>query len=450
MWSMLLIACIVFQSSVAFFLLHRVAANNNFDKNLRALLLILAAHLSTKFLLLAVLKDMFLYAQVPTGFSFAYGPLLLIIARNSLGQPPMPARTIFYHYIPFLIFTLIYVTLVIAGATGRFSHQAITGYAAWYQWLAVLSLYSYPLYIKGLLRRKEEVDQPDSAAKRELASRIANVLLLSISTAFLLFTLNLTVWDVRGFDLRLLPYMCFAAIPVLVLRYRLQPAQPPATTASAVRPVSVEALTTETRLVGTPLAGTSLAGTSLLDPALVGTPLAGMPSDETLPGGTSSVQNPAETPTHQNQGDLPTAGEEKPSSDRRYEKSGIDQPLMDEYEATLATFMVKSRIYLDADLSLEQLANRMKMPKHHLTQLLNERVSKSFYNYVNEYRINEAIARLNNVSAQVNILSLAFDCGFNSRSSFNNYFKKITGHTPSAYRKLQLQSPGGLNISPSE
>jgi AraC-like DNA-binding protein len=39
---------------------------------------------------------------------------------------------------------------------------------------------------------------------------------------------------------------------------------------------------------------------------------------------------------------------------------------------------------------------------------------------------------------QVNILSLAFDCGFNSRSSFNSYFKKITGHTPSAYRKIRL------------
>jgi hypothetical protein len=95
MWSLLLIACIVFQSSVAVFLVHRVKANNNFDKNLRALLLILAAHLSTKFLLLAVLRDMFLYAQVPTGFSFAYGPLLLIIARNSLLTPRAVTTTSF-------------------------------------------------------------------------------------------------------------------------------------------------------------------------------------------------------------------------------------------------------------------------------------------------------------------------------------------------------------------
>jgi AraC-like DNA-binding protein len=79
------------------------------------------------------------------------------------------------------------------------------------------------------------------------------------------------------------------------------------------------------------------------------------------------------------------------------------------------------------------------MSRHHLTQLLNEKVEKNFYTFINEYRIGEAIDRLNDPSLQVNILSLAFDCGFNSKSSFNNYFKKITGHTPTSYRKQQLE-----------
>jgi|GEM_PF-1226175 len=411
MWSILLIACIVFQSSVTFFLLNRVKANNDFDKNLRALLLILASHLSTKFLMLAILKDMFLYAEVPTGFSFAYGPLLLIMARYALGRPAMSSRMVFYHYIPFLVFSSLYLVLVVAGATGKFPHSAISGYAAWYQWLAVISMYSYPLYIKGLLRQGEGT-QPGMHPERKLSSQIANVLLLSISTAFLLFTLKLTIWDIRGFDLRLLPYMCFAAIPVLVLRYRLQAAQIPAIETVAVETVAVEIQAIETAGIKTP--ASEIPGVGIL---------------------------PVEPPPVQDPADAPADEEEKPSKDRRYEKSGIDHSLMDEYETTLAAFMAKSRIYLDADLSLEQLASRMKMPKHHLTQLLNERVSKSFYNYVNEYRINEAIARLNNVAVQVNILSLAFDCGFNSRSSFNNYFKKMTGFTPSAYRKNITTSP---------
>jgi AraC-like DNA-binding protein len=79
------------------------------------------------------------------------------------------------------------------------------------------------------------------------------------------------------------------------------------------------------------------------------------------------------------------------------------------------------------------------MSRHHLTQLLNEKLEKNFYSFINEYRIGEAIDRLNDPALQVNILSLAFDCGFNSKSSFNNYFKKITGSTPTAYRKQRLE-----------
>ena len=116
--------------------------------------------------------------------------------------------------------------------------------------------------------------------------------------------------------------------------------------------------------------------------------------------------------------------------------------MMNDYEAALAAFMQKSRIYLDPDLSLEVLATRMKMSRHHLTQLLNERLEKNFYSFINEYRIEEAIDRLNDPSLQVNILSLAFDCGFNSKSSFNNYFKKITGSTPTAYRKERVERCG--------
>lgn len=386
MWSILVITCIIFQSSVAIFLLNRVRTDkdNDFDKYLKTLLRILVAHLTVKFLLLAVLKDMFLYAQVPSGFSFAYGPLLLIIARKSLDKRRMPPIIVFYHFLPFLLTTIIYLVLVIAGATRAISHTSISGYAAWYQWLAVVSQYGYPLYIKYMLRSANNT-QTDWKLERQLVSKIANVLLVGISTGFLVFTITRTIGDIDGFDIRLAPYMCMAAIPVMILRYRMTKAP-----TLAIVPPPVEQ--------STPI------------------PLEEIPIIE------------------------------EPTPDRRYEKSGIDEEQMNEYEIALTTFMKKSKIYLDADLSLEQLASKMKMPKHHLTQLLNERLMKSFYNYVNEFRINEAIERLNNPATPVNILSLAFDCGFNSRSSFNNYFKKITGHTPSAYRKQQ--SGGQLNMSP--
>ena len=405
MWSLLVITSIIFQSAVAIFLLNGVRTDDDIHKHLRAMLIILLVHLSAKFLLLAVLKNLFLYARLPTGFSLAYGPLLLVIARSILGRPLRP-QNILLHFIPFLLFSLVYVFLVIAGAIGVVARPEIIGYVAWYQWLDLASLFGYPIYVKILLRGSQ-------TKKTHLVRQIADILLLGISAGLGVFFLEHKMRPIPGFDIRLVPYICFAAIPVFILRYRLQ--------TSAVAPGDAAA------------PGSAAATTQELD-----APLAGFPVAE---GAFSAAEAPApEDALAATEAPVPEAVHVA-AADRRYEKSGLDAGRMDEYEATLATFMRKSKIYLDPDLSLEGLASRMKMSKHHLTQLLNERIMKNFYSYINEYRIGEATDRLNNPALQVNILSLAFDCGFNSRSSFNSYFKKITGHTPSAYRKIQLEKP---------
>ena len=364
MWSLLVITCIIFQTAVAVFLLNGVRRDDDIDKHLRAMLIILLLHLSTKFFLLAVLKDVFLYAVIPTGFGLAYGPLLLVIARSVLGRPLRP-RAVIWQFLPFLLFSLVYVVLVIAGVSGRIGKTAIADYASWYGGLVIASTLCYPIYVKRLLR-KNQLDE--AREKMHLTDQMANVLLVGISTGIVLALFHFSAVNIPGFDLRLLPYICFSAIPVLILRYRLRER-------------------TEKR-----------AAPELAPPAAVAVVV-----------------------------------------DRRYERSGMDASMMNDYEAALAAFMRKSRIYLDPDLSLEVLATRMKMSRHHLTQLLNEKLEKNFYSFINEYRIGEAIDRLTDPSLQVNILSLAFDCGFNSKSSFNIYFKKITGTTPTAYRKRQLE-----------
>jgi AraC-like DNA-binding protein len=229
--------------------------------------------------------------------------------------------------------------------------------------------------------------------KAHLARQIATVLLLCVSSGWLVHSIEHRVHLSADFDLQLIPYICLAATPVIILRYRLQ-----------------------------------AIGETGPSPAFAAPPIP------------EAVQKPEAVPALEAAPaieDTP-APEPAPNPDRRYEKSGLDASRMDAYEVALATYMRKSKIYLDPDLSLDGLASKMKMSKHHLTQLLNERIMKNFYNFINEYRIGEAIDRLNNPALQVNILSLAFDCGFNSRSSFNSYFKKITGHTPSAYRKIRL------------
>jgi AraC-like DNA-binding protein len=392
MWSLLVITCIFCQTAVAFFLLNGVRRDDDTDKHLRAMLMILLVHLSTKFLLLTVFRDNLLYTQIPTGFGLAYGPLLLVIARSALGHP-MRSRAILFQFGPFVVFSLIYPGIVIAGRNGSLSHGAIARYASAYEWLVITSLYAYPVYVKTLIRRER-------TRKTQLAGQMSAVLLIGISTGLVSAILH---WKTAkmpssvggSFDLRLLPYICFSAIPVLILRYRLRV-------------------------------------------QLAGEITAGDPPDPVRQA--ACMQETAwaqDTAPVQKEASLQEQAPDRGYADRRYEKSGMDLSQMDAYENALAAFMLKSRIYLDPELSLEGLASRMKMPKHHLTQLMNERLMKNFYNFVNGYRIDEAIARLNNKTVPVNILSLAFDCGFNSRSSFNNYFKKITGYSPSAYRKLQ-------------
>jgi AraC-like DNA-binding protein len=435
MWSLFVITSIIFQSAVAIYLLNGVRTGEDIDKQLRAMLIILLVHVSTKFLLLAVLKDQFLYAHLPTGFSFAYGPLLLIIARGITGRPVRP-RYILLQFLPFLVFSLVYVSLAIAGAAGLIARSSIRGYVSWYDWLILASLYGYPLYVKFLLRGGQ-------GEKTRLVSQITNILLMAVTAGFTVGLVEHKVMPVPGFDLRLIPYICLSAIPILILRYRLRTSA--LASGMAIVSGSTVASGSSVALGLAPVLGMAMSSVNGavgaaggLGTAVDSGAAAGAVATPESAGTDEVVVSEAVGPVP-----APVLAENVPSADRRYEKSGLDAAKMDEYEASLAVFMRKSKIYLDPDLSLEGLALRMKMSKHHLTQLLNERIMKNFYTYINEYRIGEAVDRLNDPSLQVNILSLAFDCGFNSRSSFNSYFKKITGYTPSAYRKNQPLRPAG-------
>lgn len=446
MWSLLIITTIITQCAVAIFLLNGVRTNDDIHRHLRVMLVILLVHLSTKFLILAVLKNLFLYTHVPTGFSLAYGPLLLVIARSTLGRPLRP-RSILLHFMPFLALSLAYVSLVIAGAIGAIARQKIIGYVSWYQWLDLLSLYGYPIYAMSLLRGCR-------TRKANLARQVATVLLLGVSSGWLVYWIGHRVHPSADFDLRLIPYICLAATPAIILRYRLQAtAETSAAPSPAFAPPPIPAAAISPALVAEAMqkpASIAPVAAQMSGPAGEQMP---MPVTQKIPMPMAVVVEPA-LETAPALDAAPTIGAAgvsavAPSPDRRYEKSGLDAGRMDAYEAALATYMGKSKIYLDPDLSLDGLASKMKMSKHHLTQLLNERIMKNFYNFINEYRIGEAIDRLNDPALQVNILSLAFDCGFNSRSSFNSYFKKITGHTPSAYRKIPPENRPGWDAGRS-
>ena len=96
--------------------------------------------------------------------------------------------------------------------------------------------------------------------------------------------------------------------------------------------------------------------------------------------------------------------------------------------------MEKEKLFLDEDLSLPQMAQLLKIHPNYLSQVINERCKKNFNEFVNHYRIEEfkhMVALEEN--RKMTFLALAYDCGFNSKASFNNSFKKFTGTTPSAF-----------------
>ncbi|SEW27564.1 helix-turn-helix domain-containing protein [Chitinophaga arvensicola] len=101
-------------------------------------------------------------------------------------------------------------------------------------------------------------------------------------------------------------------------------------------------------------------------------------------------------------------------------------------------WMEEKGVYKEPGLTLDNLAAMMEISRHHLSETLNQYLGKSFYQFVNEYRIREVVRLIDENRANKitpNLLSLAFDAGFHSKSSFNQYFKKVTGNTPSAYLK---------------
>lgn len=120
----------------------------------------------------------------------------------------------------------------------------------------------------------------------------------------------------------------------------------------------------------------------------------------------------------------------------KYSKSGLKEDKALEVQAQLLQLMETEKRYLDENLSLPQLADLLQIHPNYLSQIINERFQKNFYDFVNAYRIEEFQRLvLLEASKKLTFFALACDCGFNSKASFNNAFKKFTGMTPSEYVK---------------
>ena len=125
----------------------------------------------------------------------------------------------------------------------------------------------------------------------------------------------------------------------------------------------------------------------------------------------------------------------------KYQKSPFDTKQSRSLLDRLLRFMEEGKPYLEGKITLPQLANRFETNPNYLSQVINENLNQNFYDFINKYRIEEFKKRLKKEDAlNYTLYGHARDCGFSSKSSFHEVFKKHTGQTPSQYQANPLST----------
>lgn len=114
----------------------------------------------------------------------------------------------------------------------------------------------------------------------------------------------------------------------------------------------------------------------------------------------------------------------------------IDPEKADEMMKRVTYSFEVQKIYRKEDISLQSLSEELSIPSHQLSWIINKKMNVTFSGLVNSYRVEEVKKRLaSSQESGKTILDIAFDAGFNTKTSFNRVFKKLTRMTPSQYRK---------------
>lgn len=120
----------------------------------------------------------------------------------------------------------------------------------------------------------------------------------------------------------------------------------------------------------------------------------------------------------------------------KYEGSSLTREQVESIRERLLAFIKSEKPFLDPQMSLAQLSKNLSVPSKHLSQVINQSFDKSFFDFINAYRIREAQQIFKDSGdAKLTVLEVMFEVGFNSKSSFNTAFKKETGQTPTEFRK---------------
>ena len=125
---------------------------------------------------------------------------------------------------------------------------------------------------------------------------------------------------------------------------------------------------------------------------------------------------------------------QKESQKIRYRNSHITGLNKQAVIGQLETLLEQEKVYRDRTLTVKTLSEKLGITLQQLSELLNSHYNSNFNSFINIYRVEYAKMILQ-TRPDGNILEIAFECGFNSKSTFNAAFKKLTGITPTEYKK---------------
>lgn len=380
-----------FQALIALGMLAAGHKRRPADSLLGWMLACMCAHLSIKFVIYGFSGSMELKAGFNTFIDLAYGPLLWMYAQKVHNDKYVPAKQWFL-LLPTLLAAGAYlaITYGIVNEGVKSMSRYIDMYNRSTDHFIIASFFIYPLLV---LKRSGTLPQ-FWASERKLIRRMAKLFLV----VPVIWVLNhiadnagLLSLETRIVIIRVIAYSNIIVICVSILKFRLLQEQV----------VSGECMAEE--------------------PA--------QPT-ETVP---YTMLVPEEKEPHIARKPVP-----------------VDIELRRQVADKLLLAMERSKRYTDPDLTLEKLATALQVPRNLVSEVLNQHLEKTFYQFVNEFRVKEVIRLLNRCKRQgisPNILSLAFEAGFNSKSSFNQYFKKHTGQTPSEYLKLERRAAAGTGMA---
>jgi AraC-like DNA-binding protein len=120
----------------------------------------------------------------------------------------------------------------------------------------------------------------------------------------------------------------------------------------------------------------------------------------------------------------------------KYRKSSLSEQNIDKYKKEIEKLLTEDKIFKNNGLSVQDMADKLGIPRQYLTEILNAHMKIGFQELLSQYRVEEFIKYLNDKDYRnYTLMAIANEVGFSSKTTFNTAFKKITGMTPSEYKK---------------